>query len=56
MAKVTPVALSKQLQREVKHQQWLRKNLTAKLQAQSQRRVFITRTKFALQLGRSVEL
>ena len=56
MAKPTKVALSKQLQRELLHQQWLRKNLTAKQQQQSQRRIFVTRTKLALQLVRSVEL
>ncbi|MDA1153215.1 MAG: hypothetical protein O2873_00455 [Proteobacteria bacterium] len=56
MAKATPVALTKQLQRELRHQQWLRKNLPPKLQAQSQRRIFITRTKLAVVLGRSVEL
>jgi hypothetical protein len=55
MAKATPVALTKQLQRELRHKQWLRKNLTAKQQLQSQRRIFVTRTKLALQLGRSVE-
>jgi hypothetical protein len=56
MAKATSVALTKQLQRELLHQQWLRKNLPPKLQAQSQRRIFVTRTKLALVLGRSVEL
>lgn len=56
MSKPTKVALRKQLPRELRHQLWLRKNLTPKLQAQSQRRIFITRTKLAVVLGRSVEL
>jgi hypothetical protein len=55
MAKATPVALTKQLQRELRHKQWLRKNLPPKLQLQSQRRIFVTRTKLAMLLGRSVE-
>jgi hypothetical protein len=50
------IALSKQLKRQLLHQQWLRKNLTSKQQLQSQRRIFVTRTKLALILGRSVEL
>lgn len=56
MAKQTELALTKQLRRELRHQQWLRKNLPRKSQQQSQHRIFRTRSKLTLMLGRSVEL
>ena len=55
MAKQTQVALAKQLKRELQHQAWLRKNLPSAQQQQSQRRIFITRSKLAQQLGRVVD-
>ena len=55
MAKPTEVALSKQLQREVKHQLWLRKNLPHTAQQKSQRKIFVLRTQLVVQLQRSVD-
>lgn len=54
MAKQTTVALAKQLKRELRHQAWLRKNLPS-AQQQSQRRIFVTRSKLAMVLGRAVD-
>ncbi|MFU8825503.1 hypothetical protein [Yoonia sp.] len=55
MAKQTELALIKQLKRELRHQAWLRKNLPRNAQQQSQRRIFTTRSKLTLQLGRAVD-
>ena len=50
MAKATPVALSKQLKRELAQQLWLRKNLSlTKQQVLSQRKILVLRTQLALQ-------
>jgi len=50
MAKATPVALSKQLKRELAQQAWLRKNLSlTKQQVLSQRKILVLRTQLALQ-------
>lgn len=55
MAKQTELALTKQLKRELRHQAWLRKNLPSKSQQQSQRLIFTTRSKLALQLSRAMD-
>jgi len=50
MAKATPVALSKQLKRELAQQAWLRKNLSlTKQQVLSHRKILVLRTQLALQ-------